>query len=71
MYVGRPLSFQACLYRQLYLTNYDAEKDNKVFLSRNSPVNCHQTIIALRSSCNTQLHPQHDIKALGPAALVP
>ena len=25
--LGRPLSLQLCLYRQLYLTNYDAERD--------------------------------------------
>ena len=29
--LGRPLSLRLCLYRQLYLTNYDAEKIPKCF----------------------------------------
>ena len=27
--LGQPLSLQLCLYRQLYLTNYDAELDRR------------------------------------------
>ena len=38
--LGQPFSLQLCLYRQLYLTNYDAESINKILKCFSCPGDC-------------------------------